>query len=115
MFFDEGLELAVLEDVIVSLVDDGFLLVINFASLGIDVLQIALVLEMQVPGHEHVLFFEFLLADALLPFPFLFERPDVDQTLASDFSDAGEFIYCSVADGLVGEVMNDCDGDESIA
>lgn len=115
MLLNEGLELAVLEDVVVPLVDDRFLLVVDLASLGVDVLQIALVLEVQVPGHKHVLLFEFLLADALLALPLLLEGPDVDEALAADLGDAGELVDCPVADGLVGEVVDDCDGDEGVA
>lgn len=88
---------------------------VDLASLSIDILQIALVLEMQMPRHKNILFFEFLLADALLALPFLLKRPDVDQPLASELGDTGELVDGSVADGFVGEVVDDCDGDESIA
>lgn len=115
MFFNDGFELAVFEDVVISLVDDRFLLVVYLASLGVYVLQIALVFKMQVPRYENILLFELLLAYTLLSLPFLLERPDVYQTLTSHLSDAGELVYCSVADGLVGEVVDDCDGDEAIA
>lgn len=88
---------------------------VDLTPLGIYVLQVALVLEMQMPRHKHVLLFEFLLADALLPLPFLLERPDVDQSLPADFGDAGELVDGPVADGLVREVVDNCDGDEGVA
>lgn len=103
------------EDVVISLVDDRFLLVVDLTSLSINILQIALILEMQMPGHKNILLFEFLLADAFLALPFLLKRPNVDQPLSVEFSDTGELVYGPVADGLIGEVVDDCDGDEGVA
>ena len=63
---------------IVSLINNRLLFIIDFAPLTVNVLQIALILEMKMPGHEYVLFFEFPLAHAFLAFDILLKSPYVD-------------------------------------
>lgn len=54
------------------------LLMIDLASLGVDVLEVLLVLEMKMPGNEYILLSKLLFANTLLSLPMLLECPYVD-------------------------------------
>lgn len=87
---------------------------VNLTSLSVDVLQVTLVFEMQMPWHKHVLLHKFLLAYAFLSLPFLLKCPHVDKPLASYSCDASELIDSAMPQGFVGEVVDNCDRDEGV-
>ncbi len=109
------LQLSLSEHVVVSLVNHWLLLHVNLATLHVNVLQVFLVLEVQVPWHEHVLLCELFLAYALVTLEVLLERPYVNQPHAAHFQDSRHLVDCSVTDILCWKVVDHCDRNEPIA
>ena len=70
----------------------------------IDILQILLELEGEMPRHEHVLLLEFFLAHALVA---VLKRPNINQSFASYFCDPDHLFYRLQSDFIVGKMMND--------
>jgi hypothetical protein len=91
------------------------LLVVYLTALQVDVFEITLVFKAQVPGHEYVLLLELAFTHTFFPLYVLLEGPHVDQSLPAHPCDPGQFPDGPVTLRVVGEVVDDSDGDEGVA
>ena len=109
MLVYQSFQLSLPEDVVVAFVDYRLFLVVDLASLVVDLLEVLLVLEVQMPRHHVVLFGELALGDAWLPLPLLLQRPHVDQPHSAHPQHPSQLGKCFVSQVVVGEMVDDCD------
>jgi hypothetical protein len=76
MLAEDGSQFSFLEDVVVSFINHRLLFTVNLAPLMVDVLQVRLVLEVQMPRNEHILLLELPFTHA--QFSLLLKRPNID-------------------------------------